>query len=291
MSILKQVDDDLLVCRVGSGGTSPSALFGEAPFRLDGTFLMMVRGRQGFRFEVNFEEFEVSPDTLLMAFPGSVIRPVDTLPPDAEAQVIYFDTKFSRSVNISLTGVAIPSSISKPRPLMRLTSDECALLERYFRLIHDSTLAPEANVQVRRSIASSLISALFYQLILFYHNRIAGEITAGADIRVGTRRNEYVSEFVRLVHMHYVSERNVAFYADKLYISPKYLSLLVKQATGRTAANWIDEFVIMEAKNLLRFSGKNIQQVAYALNFPTQSSFGKYFKHLTGLSPSEYQKS
>ena len=52
----------------------------------------------------------------------------------------------------------------------------------------------------------------------------------------------------------------------------------------------IDEFVILEAKNLLRFSGKNIQQIAYELNFPNQSSFGKYFKHLTGMSPSEYQR-
>ncbi|WP_290101184.1 helix-turn-helix domain-containing protein, partial [Duncaniella muris] len=52
-----------------------------------------------------------------------------------------------------------------------------------------------------------------------------------------------------------------------------------------------DDYVILEAKNLLRFSGKNIQQVSYELNFPNQSSFGKYFKHLTGFSPSEYQRS
>ena len=83
----------------------------------------------------------------------------------------------------------------------------------------------------------------------------------------------------------------MSFYADKLCISPKYLSLLVKETTGKSAARWIDEFVLMEAKNLLRFSGKNVQQVAYALNFTNQSSFGKYFKHMTGQSPTEYQKS
>ena len=83
----------------------------------------------------------------------------------------------------------------------------------------------------------------------------------------------------------------MAFYADKLFISPKYLSLLVKEATGRSAANWIDEYVIMEAKNMLRFSGRNIQQVTYDLNFPNQSSFGKYFKHLTGMSSTQYQRS
>ena len=83
----------------------------------------------------------------------------------------------------------------------------------------------------------------------------------------------------------------MGFYADKLYISPKYLSLIIKESTGRSAAEWIDEYVILEAKNLLRFSGKNIQQIAYELNFTNQSSFGKYFKHLTGMSPSEFQRS
>ncbi len=83
----------------------------------------------------------------------------------------------------------------------------------------------------------------------------------------------------------------MAFYADKLFISPKYLSLIIKEALGRSAAEVIDDYVILEAKNMLRFSGKNIQQVSYELNFPNQSSFGKYFKHLVGMSPSEYQRS
>ena len=99
----------------------------------------------------------------------------------------------------------------------------------------------------------------------------------------------YVHDFIGLVREHHRRERTVAFYADKLFISPKYLSLIIKETLGRSAAEIIDDYVILEAKNLLRFSGKDIQQVSYELNFPNQSSFGKYFKHLTGLSPSEYQ--
>ncbi|MGN0210432.1 MAG: helix-turn-helix domain-containing protein, partial [Muribaculaceae bacterium] len=89
----------------------------------------------------------------------------------------------------------------------------------------------------------------------------------------------------------FAREHSVNFYAQQLYISPKYLTLMVRETTGKTAARWIDDFIIMEAKNMLRYSGKNIQQVAYALNFSNQSSFGKYFKHITGISPSEYQRS
>lgn len=94
-----------------------------------------------------------------------------------------------------------------------------------------------------------------------------------------------------LVQQHHRRERSVTFYADRLYISPKYLSLVIKEATGRSAGQWIDDMVVLEAKNLLRFSGKNVQQVAYELNFPNQSAFGKYFKHLTGSSPTQYIKS
>ena len=95
---------------------------------------------------------------------------------------------------------------------------------------------------------------------------------------------------MRLVHLNYTQHRSLSFYAEQLYITPKYLTLLVKEATGRSATQWINDFVITEAKNLLRFSGKNVQQVAYALNFSNQSAFGKYFKHLTGISPTAYQK-
>lgn len=66
---------------------------------------------------------------------------------------------------------------------------------------------------------------------------------------------------------------------------------MVREATGRPASAWIDDYVILEAKNLLRFSGKNVQQIAYELNFTNQSSFGKYFKHLTGMSPTQFQRS
>jgi len=181
--------------------------------------------------------------------------------------------------------------VKKPSPVMELSQEESDLLYRYFELLGLNT-RDETDYHINKNIATSLIAATFYQLVQFEHKRI---IDMPDETRPnnggGSRRNEYVREFIRLVHVHFVRERSVSFYAEKLFISPKYLSLLVKEATGRSASRWIDDYVLMEAKNLLRFSGKNIQQVAYALNFSTQSSFGKYFKHLTGMSPTEYQKS
>lgn len=289
---LSDIDDRFLFCHIKPGDSRISVLPGiNGPEKSEGTLLFLVNSGSGFRIEVNFEQEDISPGTLLMVFPGNVVRMLSPVPDDTDAYLLYFDIKFLRGVSINLTSVQIPPSITRRRPAIHLSEEESDLLVKYFLLLHESTDADQTNQQVVRSIATNLTAALFYQLIIFHHRRIAGEITSQAHIRMGSRRNDYVREFIRLVHIHYTRERSVGFYADKLFISPKYLSLLVKEATGRTAAGWIDEFVLMEAKNMLRFSGKNIQQIAYALNFPTQSSFGKYFKHLTGLSPTEYQKS
>ena len=288
--IYSQVDDNYIFCHIRPGAQSLSDLIGGEPLKISGTLLILLRKGSPMTIEVNLEEYTVDPGTLVMIFPGNVIRAIGSVPDDIDAYALYFDTKFSRNVNINLMSVSIPSTIMKPRSVVKLSEDEMELLGRYFILLHSTTL-DDTSAQISNSIATSLTAAMFYQLVLFYHKRLPGEIAGEGDVRVGSRRNEYVRDFIRLVHVHYVKERSVTFYAEKLFISPKYLSLLVKEATGRSAAQWIDAFVLMEAKNMLRFSGKNIQQVAYALNFPTQSSFGKYFKHLTGMSPSEYQKS
>ena len=88
---------------------------------------------------------------------------------------------------------------------------------------------------------------------------------------------------------HHRKERRVDFYAEQLFLSPKHFSTVVKKVSGKTAGEWIDEYVILEAKALLKYSVMSIQEVAYFMNFPNPSFFGKYFKHHTGLSPSEYK--
>ncbi|WP_288736647.1 helix-turn-helix domain-containing protein, partial [uncultured Parabacteroides sp.] len=96
--------------------------------------------------------------------------------------------------------------------------------------------------------------------------------------------------FMQTVLENYKQERSVAFYADKLCVTAKYLSLISKEVSGQPAGNWIDEYVILEAKTLLKSSQMSIQEIADSLNFANQSFFGKYFKHHTGISPKEYRK-
>ena len=99
-----------------------------------------------------------------------------------------------------------------------------------------------------------------------------------------------MQQFIREVQIYYKQERKVLFYAKRLHLSSGYLSTIVKKVSGKTATEWIDNYVILEAKAMLKSRKMNIQQVSNELNFPSQSFFGKYFKRHTGMSPKEYKE-
>lgn len=96
-------------------------------------------------------------------------------------------------------------------------------------------------------------------------------------------------QFVRLVASNYVKYREVQWYADEMKLTPKYLSEVVKEVSGRTSSQWITNFVIAEVKSLLRNSDLSIKEIAVEMNFPNQSFLGKYFKNVVGMSPSEFR--
>lgn len=104
-----------------------------------------------------------------------------------------------------------------------------------------------------------------------------------------SRRDEYCFRFIDLLAKLPKISRRVDFYADRLCLTPKYLTTLVREATGKSAKDWIDDFIISNAQFLLRHSDMSIQQIAFELNFPNQSFFGKFFKEHTGYSPSGFR--
>ncbi len=104
-----------------------------------------------------------------------------------------------------------------------------------------------------------------------------------------TRQTDLFHRFVALVHEHCVREREVAFYADKLCISTRYLSTIVRNIARCSAKGLIDGAVILEIKMLLQTTDLSVQEIAYRLRFPDQSYLGRYFKKHTGTSPSEFR--
>lgn len=235
--------------------------------------------------EINSERYSIIEPSILSAHQGTLVHLTSPDWSEVDAYMLHLSPEFLQDINISFSAISGETLLSRPSPVLALRDRELSVLMRYFKLIH-AVMSDNFNNQLNRHMVSNIMAAFFYQNVAILYKRLDNNYPE----RPGLQRNNYVHEFMKLVHLHYTKERSVSFYASRLFISPKYLSLLVKEATGRSAARWIDYFVINEAKNLLRFSGKNIQQVAYALNFSNQSSFGKYFKHLTGMSPTEFQK-
>ncbi|EXZ05606.1 helix-turn-helix domain-containing protein [Bacteroides fragilis] len=105
-----------------------------------------------------------------------------------------------------------------------------------------------------------------------------------------TRKDEYVYQFVRLIIEDHSPDKDVAYFAQKLGISPKRLTNLIRSISGQSAREWIVYYTILEIKSLLRESSLDIKSIAARVNFPDQTTLSRYFRHYTGVTPSQYRK-
>ena len=94
-----------------------------------------------------------------------------------------------------------------------------------------------------------------------------------------------------LVQQSFKEERQIDFYATRLGVTPKHLSRMLKQSTGFTAAEWIKNYILLEAKVMLKSSTLTMGQISKQLNFPSQSFFAKFFKKATGMTPKQFRNS
>ena len=113
--------------------------------------------------------------------------------------------------------------------------------------------------------------------------------SSGSRHRI-SRAEEVLDKFFCLLQDCHAQERSVRFYADKLCLSPKYFSKLIRNASGRSAADWIDTYVIQEVKNCLKSTDLSIKQIVSRFNFADQPAFTKFFKMHTGMTPAQFRK-
>lgn len=105
------------------------------------------------------------------------------------------------------------------------------------------------------------------------------------------RASELYHEFLDQVAEHFRTNNDVAFYADCLNVSSRYLAQVTRRISGKAPKNIIDEYVMNEIKQELRASDKTVQEIAYHFGFSSQAHFAKFFKKLEGCTPSEFRKS
>lgn len=109
------------------------------------------------------------------------------------------------------------------------------------------------------------------------------------DARMYSNEEVIMHRFLTEVKVGYKKHRRVLFYADRLHLSASYLSVVVKNVSGKTPSDWLDDYIVEDARALLKGTNLTIQQISNELGFPSQSFFGKFFKRVVGVSPKEYR--
>ena len=261
-------------------GRSPIYKF---PLRMDGLFIAL-REKGISDFSINLKEFQVGPNELVIGSPGDLMQ--STIYEGVYlSQTLMVSSNFLKEMYISLNSFMPFFASRKEQPVFQLTDNEVQEVKEYFMLIMDAV--KRETDYFRIDTTKRLLAAYLYKLgsILYRH---LPELQAEAN-KPMKREEILFKQFINLVSENHRRERRVDFYAEQLFLSPKHFSTVIKKVSGKTAGQWIDEYVILEAKTLLKYSSMSIQEVAYYMNFPNPSFFGKYFKQHTGMSPSDYK--
>lgn len=252
----------------------------EYPYRSEG-YIIGICTRGTAEVEVNLQVYKAEPDAILLATPFHVLR-IYNSSPDFLCRFVVFSKAFLTENNINSQFLETFSYFkTSSTPVIYLKHEDAKVLLEVFSLIRQK-LQREENAY-HKEICRSILTTLLYEVAAVYEHQHV--IIKNKQ----TRKQELNRLFQDSVFHHYKEHRNVQFYADELCVSPKHLTESIKEVTGKTAGEWIDDAVILEAKVLLRNHAISIAQVADEIHFPDQSSFGKYFKKQTGLSPSEYR--
>lgn len=165
---------------------------------------------------------------------------------------------------------------SRYMSVIKIADDKFDDIYSYYNFIHKESLE---NGKYRKEIIQSIFYALVLEILAEYEKIF--DSSYNQDIKA----NDLSDRFFRLLATHYKNNRSVQFYADKLNLTPKYLSTAIKRTTGRPILNWIHEAILIDAKMLLRTTDLTVQQISDQLNFSSPSAFVQFFKKHTGKTP------
>ena len=250
------------------------------PTRLN--FILMALCKKGrAQYSIDTREQTVTPGDLLFISERHIVDNY-MASPDFECLCIMVSTEFYHGFVQNVKNVSSLLIFSMNNPVVTLTPREIQVYSNYYHTIREKM--SDQQHHYRTDLVKSLLLAMFYDM----SNVIWRVEQRGTKTQ--TRADAIFAQFIRLLEENFRQERRVGWYAGQLFITPKYLSEVVKQVSKRTPNEWIDNYVMLEVRVLLKNTTKSIKEITEELNFPNQSFLGKYFKERMGVSPSEYRK-
>ncbi len=251
-----------LAFRIQSNGLT-LCLQGEAQLRANGKDLTLRRG----------DLFICQPDTVIEnAVPSN----------DLETYSIALSADYiERLVLISGKQWDVKRFLDE-HPVLPLNEDDITLFKQYYDLLSTKLSGPPRKH--RKELGHALMLAFlydFYDTIERFITFLPPTYTSGEKL---------FKKFTDLLATNYPRQRSVTWYAERLYVTPKYLSAIVKESCGQPASELIHRYVVKDIEMLLRSTRKSIKEIATELDFPNLSFFGKYVRHHLGCSPKQYRE-
>lgn len=252
------------------------------PHRMDyPLFFLVLEG--ALTFKINLTEIRISKNEFLFISPNTIRQFISTTE-DAEVACMCFTIDFVLKTGIAKSSLDPSAFLStKQSPHIQLQPAEALMLKELMQMSYLRNMEDEAT-PYRTERLTHCFSLLLYEIATLFtkqHKNVPLKLT---------RKEELSASFLNLLNLHFKEQRSLQFYADLLFITPKYLTQTIKETLGKTAGELIDEMVVTEAKVLLHTTSQTIAQVAEHLYFSDQFFFSKFFKNQTGITPSDYRK-
>lgn len=248
------------------------------PFKLENVF-MVVCTKGHMRLWVNLKEYDLTPGSVMVGLPGDIGQCVERSR-DNRSALMAFDPNFIDNIDTHFYGKF--QALLNKQPMLNPGKEFFNEILEILAMIKKKIRQP--GFQFQREAVNGYLQVLCangYQW-LSEHNAMEDK---GPELN---RADSIFYRFLDVVRENYTRERTIGFYADKLCLTPKYLSSVIFKSSGRYAGDWIKDYVILEAKALLRSRKYTVSQVCDKLNFSSASFFVRYFKSEVGITPWKY---
>lgn len=273
--IRSYVTNNLAMARLWSNELARHFL--SQPFMMDEIRILVLQ--KGYvNVSVNMVSHRIEAGT--MVFVGRyVVTELTDVSDDIQAFVLSMSDELLRLA----LGNAIPKAFDGRLQdfILPLTSSEIEYLDGMHLIIYNSLKHQASSSQVVLQLVGAMMTHISY---LWEKSEAMQENTK-------SREQQLFTGFIRLVAQYAAERHGLDFYASHLCVTPRYMSTIVRYVSGKSAKHWIDEATINAIKVQLRYTDKQVAEIAYDMNFPNASFFCKYFKRLTGMTPMDYRLS
>ena len=247
-----------------------------------GIFIIVACLEGKMSVSINSKEYTVHANEILFCMPNMVLNDC-MMSPGFKGKILCLSSRVIQETMCMDSILWNKAFRIKENPIIHVDMEGVELFQAYTTV---AALRIKACQRAyRKEVMTSLVRIVLYEILSElsgYVNSLNGELLQQKDL--------LFKRFLDLITSSEIKPRSVTWYADKLYITPKYLSTVCKIVSGKTAFEWINEYVMTDIRHQLKYSDRSIKEISDYLGFPNISFFGKYVKSHAGFNPSDYRK-